>query len=48
MSELIHLAALGGLVVLLARMSLMQWGGGLARRPVAVRVDRGVRRRWDV
>jgi hypothetical protein len=48
MSDLVHVAALGGLIVLLARMSLMQWGGGLARRPIVVRADREVRRRWDV
>jgi hypothetical protein len=48
MSEVIHVAALGGLVVLFARLSLMQWGG-LTRRPVILRVDladRNVRRRW--
>jgi hypothetical protein len=46
MSELIHVAALGGLVVLLARLSLMQWGGGFVRRPIVIRADREVRRRW--
>ena len=45
MSDLIHIVALGGLVILLARLSLMQWDGGLARRPVVVRLDRKVRRR---
>jgi hypothetical protein len=49
MSEIIHVAALGGMIVLLARLSFVQWGGGFARRPVVVRVDRpdrGLRRRW--
>lgn len=45
MSELIHAAALGVLIVLLARLSVMQWGGRFARRPAAVRVDRAMRRR---
>jgi hypothetical protein len=48
MSELIHVAALGGLVVLLARLTLMQWGGGPAGRPAVVRVDRAARRGRDV
>jgi len=40
MSDLIHVVALGGLVVLLARLSFVQWGGGFTRRPVAIRVER--------
>jgi hypothetical protein len=43
MSDLVHVVALGGLAVLLVRLSLMQWGGGFTRRPVAVRVDRSRR-----
>jgi hypothetical protein len=47
MSDLIHIAALGGLVVLLARMSLAHWGSGSAGRPAAVRFDGTNRDRWS-
>jgi hypothetical protein len=47
MSDLIHVVALGGLVVLLARMSLAQWGSGSAGRPAAVRADGTDRDRWS-
>jgi hypothetical protein len=47
MRDLIHVAALGGLVVLLARMSLAQWGSGSGGRPAAVRADGTNRDRWS-
>ena len=40
MDDLIHIAALGALLTVLARLSLLQWRGGPRRRPVAIRVGR--------
>jgi hypothetical protein len=48
MSDLIHVAALGVLLFLLARMSLAQWARGPIRHPVRVDQagpDRDLRRR---
>jgi hypothetical protein len=44
MSDLIHVAALGVLLFLLARVNLAQWAAGPVARPV--RADRADRERW--